>query len=110
MKHSVYRSRRLPMRSSSPRSYLHRGKAALISGLLLFFFSQLALAITLEHWRPDLRDPEFGYKLARLQSRLEEQPGQPLVLVLGSSRTGVGLRPEELNRFSLPGGQAPIVF
>src|SRR5213075_1820404 len=73
-------------------------------------FSQFALAITLEHWRPDLRDPEFGHKLARLHARLEEQPGRPLVLVLGSSRTGVGLRPEVLHRFALPGGQPPIVF
>jgi hypothetical protein len=81
-----------------------------VTALLLFLLSQLAFAITLEHWQPELRDPEFGYKVKQLLGRLEEQPRRPLVLVLGSSRTGVGLRPEVLDRISLPGGQSPIVF
>jgi hypothetical protein len=110
MNRSLCNPRRWYACYSRRRQVDRRGKVALLSGLVLFLFSQFSLAFTLEHWRPDLRDPEFGHKLARLRARLEEQPGRPLVVVLGSSRTGVGLRPEQLNRLSLAGGQTPIVF
>lgn len=43
-------------------------------------------------WRPSARDPLFGRKLALLRARLEAEPGRPLVLVLGTSRSALGLR------------------
>jgi hypothetical protein len=72
--------------------------------------AQVFLLFTLEYLRPELRDPEYGYKLARLRRRLAEAPGQPLVLVLGSSRTLMGLRPGLLPPYRTPDGAAPIVF
>ncbi len=71
-----------------------RGCTALLWALGFFATAQAALALSLEHWRPELRDPEFGSKLLRLRARLEESPRRPLLLVLGSSRVGLGLRPE----------------
>jgi hypothetical protein len=58
--------------------------------------SQLAWAVTLERWRPDLRDPEYGHKLRLLRRQTAADPDRPLLLALGSSRTLNGLRPEVL--------------
>jgi hypothetical protein len=92
------------------------GAAAVAWGLLFFVCLQLALAIPMEHWRPDLRDLEYGHKRSRLRARLAEQPGRPLLVVLGSSRANHGFRPDALP--PLPayhpprGGDAgaPVVF
>jgi len=55
---------------------------------------------------PQLRDPEYGRKRIRLEQRLAENPARPLVLVLGSSRIAMGLRPGVLE----PSKDQPIVF
>jgi hypothetical protein len=65
--------------------------------VLGFVALQAALAVAVEVWRPEVRDPEYGIKLAVLRRRLAERPGAPLVLALGSSRTLMGLRPELLD-------------
>jgi hypothetical protein len=72
------------------------GAAAVGWGLLFFVCLQVALAIPMEHWRPDLRDLEYGYKVARLRARRADQPGRPLLAVLGSSRANHGFRPDAL--------------
>jgi hypothetical protein len=76
-------------------------------GLVVFVGVQLALATAMERWRPEWRDPEFGTKRLLLRSRVAEQPGRPLLLVLGSSRTDAGLRPDKLPD-ALPG--SPVIF
>src|SRR2546423_7422265 len=58
--------------------------------------SQLALAVTLERWRPDLRDPEYGHKLRLVRRQMAATPDRPLLVALGSSRTLNGLRPAVL--------------
>ena len=50
-------------------------------------------ALWLDYGPPRLRDPEYGKRLAGLQARLAENPGRPLVLAIGSSRTAMGVRP-----------------
>src|SRR4051812_37943960 len=62
--------------------------AAWVAGL------QLGLAFLVETRRPELRDPEYAHKLTHLHNRLAESDQRPLVLMLGSSRVGVGVRPE----------------
>jgi hypothetical protein len=79
---------------------------ALAWGLLFFACAQLALALAMEHWRPELRDLEYGAKRARLRARLAEHPGRPLLLVLGSSRTNLGIHPAALP----PLPAEPVVF
>jgi hypothetical protein len=73
----------------------------LVQGLVLY---------GMERWRPEVRDPEYGYKLARLRQRLTEAPDRPLVLALGSSRTLMGFRPELLPAYHTPAGETPLVF
>jgi hypothetical protein len=56
----------------------------------------VGLLIALDHGPPRLRDPEYGKRLERVHSRVQENPGRPLVLALGSSRTAMGVRPDVL--------------
>ncbi len=58
---------------------------------------------------PQLRDPEYGRRASALRARLAENPGRPLVLVLGSSRTCMGLSPAAWEE-SRPGGADPLLF
>jgi hypothetical protein len=87
-----------------------RGRAAILWALAVFVCAQLALTLTLERWRPDLCDPEYGWRLERLRTQIAEDPARPLVAVLGSSRVGCGLRPEALPRCGSEDGKSPLVF
>jgi hypothetical protein len=73
-----------------------RGKWAAVWGIVFFACLQASLSAYLNGWRPELRDPAFGLRLLALQKRLGENPGAPLVLVLGSSRTMNGLSPAHM--------------
>ncbi len=75
-----------------------------------FLFAQAALALALESWRSDWRDPEFARKLQLLQVRLAEHPDRPLVLMLGSSRTLQGFRPERFEGMTAPDGGPVLAF
>jgi hypothetical protein len=83
-----------------------RARAAVVIGLAALAVLQLGLAVVMEWWAPGLRDPEYGAKLALLRQRLAERPGRPLVLVLGSSRVTVGLRPDTTRELV----DGPVVF
>jgi hypothetical protein len=85
----------------------NRPRKGLLCGLACFVALQAGLAFLVEHRCPMLRDPEYGWKRERLRALLAESPGRPLVLVLGSSRAGVGFRPDALPVVS---GDAPVVF
>ncbi len=79
---------------SQRKASRRRAMAVVGWGLALFAAAQLGLNLLTEYWQPGLRDREYGVKLALLRQRLAERPGRPLVLVLGSSRVAVGLRPD----------------
>src|SRR5689334_14461752 len=86
-----------------------RGRTEIVWCLAGLLLAQAALALALEGPRPELRDPEYGVKLAALRQRLREHPGRPLVLALGSSRTANALQAGRL----APSGEcpsAPLVF
>lgn len=70
---------------------------------------QLVLTLAMDYADLELRDPIWGRKLALLRQRLAQEPDRPLLLVLGTSRTALGLRPEFA---SLPtvAGDRPMVF
>jgi hypothetical protein len=61
-----------------------------------FALCQLALGAVIDRL-PSVRDPEFEARLDRLRARQAATPGRPLVLVLGSSRTGCGLDARRLS-------------
>jgi hypothetical protein len=66
--------------------------------------------VALERWWTKPRDPEFTGKLDRLRACLASEPGRPLVLFIGSSRTLFGLRPEILPPCRTVEGRQQLVF
>ncbi|HEX5442446.1 MAG TPA: DUF1574 family protein [Pirellulales bacterium] len=63
-------------------------RRSLCWGLLGFAAIQLSLAIGIELWLPQLRDPLYGDKLHQLRRRIAAGgPEKPLAIMLGSSRT-----------------------
>jgi hypothetical protein len=88
------------------RRFRTPARAALAWGLAGFAALQFALVVLAERWCPEIRDPEYGHKLARLKAVAAAAPGRPLVVVLGSSRAALGFRPD-----ALPADTAnPVVF
>ncbi|MCU0706442.1 MAG: hypothetical protein MUF18_21000 [Fimbriiglobus sp.] len=65
--------------------------AAVFAALLVLL--NLAFAVALDYGPPHLRDPEYGLRLDSLRRRMAEHPARPPVVVVGSSRTGQGIRP-----------------
>lgn len=76
-----------------------------------FVASQLALALAIEVWCPQLRDPLYGDKLHQLRLRLASVPaGRPLVVMLGSSRTAHGFDANRLEEAMAQGGQTVVAY
>lgn len=86
------------------------GRRAALWGLFFFACAQAALSLYLNWQRQELRDPVFGLRLRTLQKRMRENPGSPLVLVLGSSRALNGLCPSYMPVSLTCDGHAPLVY
>ncbi|VTR97714.1 Uncharacterized protein OS=Singulisphaera acidiphila (strain ATCC BAA-1392 / DSM 18658 / VKM B-2454 / MOB10) GN=Sinac_5817 PE=4 SV=1 [Gemmata massiliana] len=89
----------------------NRGRSARIAlgiGFGLFAVLTGALTIASETVKPELRDPEYAYRLKHVQKWQAERPERPLVLVLGSSRAQMGVSPAAMNFPDEPG--APVVY
>jgi hypothetical protein len=85
-------------------------RACLLWSLAVFAAAYVFMLIATQSFWPHLRDPEFGYKLSALRQQCEEGPDRPVLVVLGSSRTGQGVRPGVLPELRTPDGRIPIVF
>src|SRR5262249_4895699 len=59
---------------------------------------------------PRLRDPEYGRRADRLKARIAENPGRPLILALGSSRVGAGVKPTEWEAVRPGRPDDPLLF
>ncbi|HWB11629.1 MAG TPA: hypothetical protein VG826_20530 [Pirellulales bacterium] len=93
----------------SPRRVLARRAQAVLSCCLLAAIGlQGILHVAVAHW-PQIQDPEYGFKLARLREQLAEKPDRPLILLFGSSRSGVGLDPRQFG-VEQTGDASPLVF
>lgn len=99
--------------TSSPRNrqaYARRMRSSLCWAAATFALLQATFPLAVDYRLPTLRDPEFGHKLARLRARQREQPLRPLALIIGSSRSAMGLRPDVLETAAEGGGKTPLVF
>ena len=63
---------------------------------LSLFVCNAAVALVLDQFRPDLRDPEFQLVSEALHQRIAERPNDRLVLFMGSSRIALGVDAGEL--------------
>src|ERR1700722_1745824 len=86
-----------------------RARSALLWALASFVTAQILLTAALSA-SGQLRDPEYGRRLAGLRARLDESaPGRRLVLFLGSSRVGVNIRPG-LFAANARAGAGPVIY
>ena len=77
-------------------------------GLSLIVLAHLLLSGAMEMVLPQLRDPEYGYRLVRLREQQWRHPDRPLVLILGTSRTQNAISPKAMAFPDEPG--SPLVF
>jgi hypothetical protein len=82
----------------------------LIWGIAAFVLAQAAVAASADLLAPEVYDPEYAARLSRLQDRRAEFPDRPLLLLLGSSRTGQLFRPEQLPPFADVRGRTVLPF
>jgi hypothetical protein len=73
-----------------------------------FAVVQFGIALAVDQLGWQVRDPEFSNLFRDLEQRRAEAPDHPLVLVLGSSRTALGLRPDRLQKLTL--ADNPLVY
>lgn len=85
-----------------------RGRIAIACALTAYVALQLATNFAADFVYPGIRDPEYGRKLALLKAQLALFPERPLMLLLGSSRTAYGIRPECL--FDASAEQTPLIY
>ncbi len=87
------------------------GRSALVWLVVLLALTQLVLGLGLYRCHPEMVEPDHTMRLARLEARLREGAGRPLVLVLGSSRAANGVRPSAIGDVSGDSSRrAPVVF
>lgn len=72
----------------------HAARRAVLMALAAFLLCNVGLVIAMDAVFPQIRDPEYGRRLHRLQARLAEHPERPLVVTIGSSRCSMGVRPD----------------
>ena len=92
------------------RAWARKARGELVWWLLGFVVFQVGLAVALERRLPAVRDPEYALKRQRLQALQAASPGRPLVLMLGSSRTRLGLQAGSASRSTLPVGVKGSAF
>lgn len=78
------------------------------SGLALGIQVLLNLFIEIRH--TEVYDPEYRDRLILLRQRIAEEPGRPLLLVVGSSRITTDFLPEVLPPLRTPGGERVLPF
>lgn len=90
-----------------------RGRAARVAlawFAVMFLALQAAAFLAMNEVWPALRDPEYGRRVARLKERLAENPGRPLVVVIGSSRAAMGVRPDVWEATRPGNAHDPLLF
>src|SRR5262245_30706355 len=85
-----------------------RGRSALAIFLIAALALNGAAMLVLDDIRPGVRDPEYGRRIRHYRERLAENPGRPVVLVLGSSRAAMGVSPASWEGMC-PAG-SPMIF
>lgn len=97
--------------SRSRRMRTH-ARAALSCFAVAVLTLNAAAMLLLDEIHPGIRDPEYGRRVARYKVRVAENPGRPMVLVIGSSRAAMGVCPAawEENRPAVPGRADPLLF
>lgn len=92
----------------SPAAHRARSRATLLWGVAAVAVANLGLAVGVETVWPQLRDPEYGYRLKYVRQQQRAHPDRPLVLVVGTSRAQNAIDPDAMGLPDRPG--SPLVF
>jgi hypothetical protein len=105
-------SRRVAPTPTAARSRRRAARFALAGFVLAALGLHAVAFVVLDELRPGLRDPEYARRVRDLRQRIAENPGRPVVLVVGSSRAAMGVRPGEWEavRPAAPGTPDPLIF
>lgn len=87
-----------------------QARSAIVWALAVFLAIQLGLNLLVEADNPTIYDDEFSVRFPALQTLMAEAPGQPLLLLIGSSRSGMAYLPEVLPPLQTPAGERPILY
>src|SRR5439155_24777706 len=80
------------------RKFKQQPLADLIWLAVGFLVLQLCLGQGIERWLPRVRDPHYTVRAAKLDNLIAKNPKAPLVVMIGSSRTQLGLQGGRLSR------------
>lgn len=80
------------------REQVRTSRRDLLAGGAAFVLFQLGLALAIEDWWPQFRDPYYAYRAARLLRQVRAKPRPFIVLALGSSQVQDGLMPAVLDQ------------
>jgi hypothetical protein len=86
----------------------HHARRTVFAGLAWVLLAHVGLNVALDTVKPQWRDPEYGWRAKRLSELDRVRGSRPLVVVLGSSRTQMGLSPTDLGLGEGP--TAPLVY
>ena len=100
------------VRRARPTHGRATARAAILTGIVVAILAHAGLAVAVETEWPQWRDPEFFHRLNRLVAVVREEKAvghtRPLVVVIGGSRSQMGLSPEHLGLGNGPAD--PVVF
>ncbi len=85
-------------------------RGALIWAAVAFVAFQVTTIAGADLLAPEVYDPEYAARLARLQARRAKHPDRPLLVLLGSSRTCQLFRPEQLPPITDGDGRTVLPF
>lgn len=85
-----------------------RARDTVLSGLIAIVAAHFVLAVAVETKKPEWRDPEYGHRIHQLKELHRTQPDRPVVLALGSSRTLMGVSPQDMGLADDP--RSPLVY
>ena len=92
------------------RSPARQARSALLWCLSCFVLSELGLEVASGRRLPEMRDPEYGVRIERLQQRIRSKRQRPFtVLMLGSSRTTLGFVGSRLEGCLVEGLCRPVL-
>ncbi|MBA4191941.1 MAG: hypothetical protein C0467_28510 [Planctomycetaceae bacterium] len=97
-----------PRRTDGPVRLRRRSaRRTLACGLISFVAACAALSVTLDSYRVEWLDPEFGHRLNQIRALQAKSPDRPLLLFVGTSRTQMAISPSAMGFPDEPGSPQP---
>jgi hypothetical protein len=101
---------RFTARRPVPRRAGRAARAALLWAIAALAVGNIAFVGLADCFAPEVYDPQYGARLARLRAARAEHPDRPLLVVLGSSRTCQLFRPEAMAPLETADGRTVLPF